>query len=355
MPLATPNLAVFGTGSATADYNVIGVRPSSGAASTGGSDASDSIRARSRSDIAAPEDGRTPARRSPAVPDPVPVFSPGSGRCQTRRNGRIRGTGIALVGIALAFFFILPLDAGAQTNRSANPHLATETNLVAQVKKNFRRAHARYQNEPRDTEAAWQFARACFDLADVATESAERAEVAEQGIAACRQAIARDPNSAPLHYYLGMNLGQLAQTKGLGALKLVTEMEGEFSLARELDEQLDYAGPDRNLGLLYRDAPALGSIGSRVKARQHLQRATELAPQYPENRLNLIEAYLKWGDRQGARRELKALEELWPSARAIHAGNPWAASWLDWEKRLSRAKKKIEEPSKAIEAPRQRQ
>ncbi len=217
MPLATPNLAVFDTGSATADYNVIGVRPSSGAASTGGSDASDSIRDRSRSDIAAPKDGRTPPRRSTAVADPVPVFSPGSGRCPTRRNGRIRGAGIALVGIALAFFFILPLDAAAQTNRSANPHLATETNLVALAKKSFRRAHARYQNEPRDTEAAWQFARACFDLADVATESAERAEVAEQGIAACRQALARDPNSAPLHYYLGMNLGQLAQTKGLGS------------------------------------------------------------------------------------------------------------------------------------------
>src|SRR6266436_4278815 len=58
-------------GSVTADYNVIGVRPSSGAASTGCSDASDSIGARSRSDIAAPEDGRTPPRRSPAVADPV--------------------------------------------------------------------------------------------------------------------------------------------------------------------------------------------------------------------------------------------------------------------------------------------
>jgi len=262
---------------------------------------------------------------------------------------------MGLVGVALAFLLTLLLDVAAQTNHSANPRLANETNFVAQAKKNFRRAQARYQKEPRATKAAWQFAGACFDLADVATESAERAEVAEQGIAACRQAIARDPNSAPLHYYLGMNLGQLAQTKGLGALKLVSEMEREFSLARELDEQFDYAGPDRNLGLLYRDAPALGSIGSRVKARQHLQRATELAPQYPENRLNLIEAYLKWGDRNGARRELKALEERWPSVRANQVGDLWAASWLDWEKRLSRVKKKIEEPSKAIEAPRQRQ
>ena len=59
-------------GSVTADYNVIGVRPSSGAASTGCSDASASIGARSRSDIAAPEDGRTPPRRSPAVAEPLP-------------------------------------------------------------------------------------------------------------------------------------------------------------------------------------------------------------------------------------------------------------------------------------------
>src|SRR5436190_1591851 len=57
--------------SVTADYNAVGVRPSSGAASTGCCDASDSIGARSRSDIAAPEDGRTPPRRSPAVADPV--------------------------------------------------------------------------------------------------------------------------------------------------------------------------------------------------------------------------------------------------------------------------------------------
>ena len=77
--------------------------------------------------------------------------------------------------------------------------------------------------------------------------------------------IARESNSAPAHYYLGMNLGQLARTKGLAALRLVSQMEHEFTRARELDEQLDWAGPDRNLGLLYRDAPAIGSVGSRAE------------------------------------------------------------------------------------------
>ncbi|MCX6930190.1 MAG: hypothetical protein NT154_44320 [Verrucomicrobia bacterium] len=61
-------------------------------------------------------------------------------------------------------------------------------------------------------------------------------ETADQGIAACRLAIMRETNSAPAHYYLGLNLGQLARTKGLGALKLVDQMEREFNRAHDLDE-----------------------------------------------------------------------------------------------------------------------
>ncbi|PYI89113.1 MAG: hypothetical protein DME26_01945, partial [Verrucomicrobia bacterium] len=168
------------------------------------------------------------------------------------------------------------------------------------------------------------------------------------------QLLAREPNSVPGRYYLGMNLGQLARTRGIGALKLVTEMEREFSAARDLDESFDNAGPDRNLGLLYRDAPGLVSIGSRARATQHLERAVELAPGYPENRLNLLEAFLKWNDRNGVRRELKALEQLWPRARTNLAGDSWTASWADWEDRRQKIRKKVEEPPKAIESPRQK-
>jgi tetratricopeptide (TPR) repeat protein len=225
------------------------------------------------------------------------------------------------------------------------------TNTAARIRSTFAEADARHKKEPASAEAAWQFARACFDLADIAGSNSERAAIAEQGIAACQQVIARQAGSAAAHYYLGMNLGQLAQTRGLGALKLVKQMEGEFTIAKDLDEHFDYAGPDRNLGLLYLGAPVLASIGSRSKARQHLKRAVELAPEYPENRLNLIEAYSKWGDRHDATRELKALEEGWDAARVQFAGEQWFSSWVDWEERLKKVKKKVEEPSKALEAP----
>jgi tetratricopeptide (TPR) repeat protein len=229
-----------------------------------------------------------------------------------------------------------------------------ENESAVRAKRIYREADARFKKEPKNVESAWQFGRACFDAAEFSTNSTERAQIAEQGIAACKQALVLNRDSAAAHYYLGINIGELAQTRGLGALKLVDQMEHEFELARTLDERLDYAGPDRNLGILYRDAPAWISVGSKSKARKHLIHAVELAPNYPENRLNLAEGYAKWSDRAGVRREYKAMAELWPKARTNFVGAAWSSSWIDWEQRLKELKKKVEEPSKSLESPRQK-
>ena len=226
---------------------------------------------------------------------------------------------------------------------------------AAIARKAFQDAQARYRNEPRSGEAAWQFARACFDLAELTPNGAQRAEFAEQGIAACEPALEREPNLAPAQYYLGMNLGQLARTKGLSALKLVKRMERAFTAARELDEKFDYAGPDRNLGLLYRDAPSLLSVGSRSRAKQHLERAAELTPDYPENRLNLCETLLNWNDRNGARRQLQVLDRLWLRARANFKGQAWASSWSEWEERRQKLRKSLDENAKPLESPRRKE
>jgi len=83
----------------------------------------------------------------------------------------------------------------------------------------------------------------------------QRATIAIEAISICRQLVERSPKLPAGHYYLGMNLGQLARTKTLGALKIVNEMEREFKTALLLDARWDYAGADRNLGLLYLQAP----------------------------------------------------------------------------------------------------
>jgi tetratricopeptide (TPR) repeat protein len=240
-----------------------------------------------------------------------------------------------LAGVAVAFALLAVGDMLAETNTTQR------LRLLARAQEVFVTAQKLYEAEPTNNVAAWQFAHATFDRGEFATNDTERAALAVQGIAACRKLIQRDPKCAQAHYYLGLNLGQLARTKLLGALPLVSEMEGGFKTARQLDEHFDYAGPDRFLGQLYFQAPGWpASVGSQSKARKHLERATELAPDYPENRLNLAEASLKWHDKKLAQRELEALEKLWPAAKTNFAGADWEAFWADWQPRYD----KLREP-----------
>jgi hypothetical protein len=218
----------------------------------------------------------------------------------------------------------------------ANPSFA------ARAEQTFLTNRIRFQTDKANVMAAWQFGRACFDWAEFAANDEVREEIAKQGITACRHVIALKPGLAAGHYYLAMNLGQLARTKGLGALKIVQEMEREFKAAVELDPKFEFAGPERSLGILYLEAPGWPtSVGSRSKARLHMEKAVELAPDYPENRLCLLEAYVKWNDKKAIVREAKVVEELLPRARKTLSGEEWQSDWDDWDKRWSAIQKTI--------------
>jgi tetratricopeptide (TPR) repeat protein len=214
---------------------------------------------------------------------------------------------------------------------------------AAFAKNEFESAQIRFQSDTNNPSNALQFARAAFDFAEFATNNTQRAALANLGIAACRPVVARQPQLAAGHYYLAMNLGQLARTETLGALSLVKEMEPQFATAGELDARLDHAGPKRNLGLLYRDAPGWPlSIGDLTKARTLLRQSVRLAPDYPENYLHLIESYLKWNDLDGAKRQLRALDAIWPAARSTLTGDKWAQSWDNWSTRREAARKQLD-------------
>lgn len=189
----------------------------------------------------------------------------------------------------------------------------------------------RSSNQPAATLA---FARAAFDWASVQHSNTPRAEIAQLAIDACRTCLTQHTAEAPIHYYLALNLGELARTKSLGALKIVPKIRDSLEAARRLDETLDHAGPDRSLGLLFLEAPGWPtSIGSRSKARLHLTRAVQLAPDHPENRLCLAEALLKWNEPRAAKPQLDALLALWDDARSRLAGPQYEADWRQWQKR----------------------
>jgi hypothetical protein len=252
------------------------------------------------------------------------------------RAGITAGAGLGglLAGLAL---LLLGYRAPAQVD----PRVPGTPEFASQAEKVYLAARTRFNTETNNPEAAWRFARACFDWADFVPTDAKRAAVAGEGISASLNVLETSSNSVPGHYYLAMNLGQLARTKSLGALKIVGQMEAEFKTVLRLDSGFDFAGPDRGLGMLYLETPGWPvSLGGKSKARQHLQQAVKLSPGYPENHLNLIEAHLKWGDKKAAAAALKALDETLPDARKKLTGDEWAPDWADWEKRREAAQKK---------------
>jgi len=225
----------------------------------------------------------------------------------------------------------------------ASPLQASEVcSAAARAEQIHLQARARFEQSGTNVQAAWQLGQACFEWAEFATSNTQRAEIANEGINVCRLALSRDAALAPAHYYLAMNLAQLARTKTIGALKIVSEMEAVYKRTIALDPMIDFAGPHRSLGLLYRDAPGWpASIGSHSKARQHLLKAVELRPEFPENWLCLLETYVKWGERKNALARLKEVEAVLKTGREKFAGEPWAASWEDWDRRWREIRDRI--------------
>lgn len=249
-----------------------------------------------------------------------------------KRSARQRGS----YRFMILSMVILIVTAGHLCARTAREEV-----FATHAEAAYRRAQAEYWTQINNPDRACEYARTCYNWADWATNKSQRAAIAQDAIAACRRALLFT-NCAAAHYYMGLNMGQLAQAQTLRALGLVHEMQREFQTAAGLDAHFDFAGPKRCLGLLYRDAPGWPlSIGDRHTALEFLQSAGALAPDDPENILNLAETYLKWGDAANARIQLQVLDALWPNAQKSLVGETWEYDWYDWARRRDAVRLKV--------------
>ena len=229
--------------------------------------------------------------------------------------------------------------------------VAESTNQVVHWEQSeFARTQKVFLADTNNVTNAWHFAQACFACAESAPTEATRISFSRKGISASQTAMARDAKSAAAHYYLAMNFGELAQAEApsMAAYKLVHEVEREFKVAAELDEKFDHAGPVRNLGQLYFQAPGWPfSVGSKKKAREFFLRATALAPDYPENQINLAELHVKGRERTEAEKSLQALEALWPAVTTNFPGVAWEKLRTEWRQRREETRASFKKVFKA--------
>ncbi len=211
---------------------------------------------------------------------------------------------------------------------------AEAVEAVDAVELRLRTLQEAWKSPQASVEIGWKLAQACFDRAEFATNRTERSSLAERGIEASKSVLSRDSNSAPGHFFLAMNLGQLARTRHLSALGLVTDMEVHFLATIALDPSFLRGAAHRSLGMLYRDAPGWpASIGSRSKARRYLEKACELHPLYPENLLTLMESELGWGERKRVSARLSGLDALMAKGVQGSQSAEGSDNWKEWRAR----------------------
>ena len=197
----------------------------------------------------------------------------------------------------------------------------------------FNRARAVFQKNKANPELAIRYVLAAFEWAELALDSGERASISRPAIEVCRQFLSSSSHQAQANYYLALNLGQLARTKWIGALRIVAEMEKRLITAQSLDRSLDNGGPDRALSRLYFQAPGWPtSVGNNNKAISHAKNAIAAAPNYPGNRLSYLEILIEHGGYQEAKQQEAITREVLKNARIEFDSAYWSHSWKIWDK-----------------------
>lgn len=161
---------------------------------------------------------------------------------------------------------------------------ASQENVIVAIDKGLGK-------DPRSLELLWRGARACAWLTEEFTDKTRRASYAQKGVEYAKRAIEIAPKRVEPHYYLGINLGLSATTKTIGAYSMVPKVVKAGETAIELDQNYDHAGPQRLVGTVYAKAPPWpASLGDIDKGIEHLSKAIQLAPDYPQNHLHYADA-----------------------------------------------------------------
>ena len=162
-------------------------------------------------------------------------------------------------------------------------------------------------SEAHEVDKSVEEAARLFRLGNAAEQEAEKRKFHEEGFRLAESARAAAPaNPGALLQWTLHASAIAALDKNLAALRRIKEIEATLLHLRDLAPAYDHAAADRTLGLLYRNAPMIISVGSTVRAGRHLKEAFARDPAYPGNCIFLADFYLGEGDKREARKLAKA-------------------------------------------------
>jgi tetratricopeptide (TPR) repeat protein len=155
-------------------------------------------------------------------------------------------------------------------------------------------------------EALWRLARTYSWLADTAASLGTSGVYAQKGMDYAQKAIAADGARVEGQYYLGVTIGQYAETDKVKGRPMVPQVLEAAKKAMTANEKFDHFGPLRLLGSLYAQAPEPPmSVGDHEEGIKILGRTVQMAGGYPLNHLLFAEGLRVTGDLDQAEREYR--------------------------------------------------
>lgn len=162
-----------------------------------------------------------------------------------------------------------------------------------------------------DYEAWWRISKFSCYLARH-TNGPDKSRYIDAAVEAGNRAVALVPNRPEGHYWLGVDLGLQAQSRGyLKALSMVDSIRKEVETVIRLDPDYEEAGGLRTLARLVFRAPFFKG-GDKRRAVALLQDAQKRYPSSALTMIYLADSYLALGRREEARRQLENVLKLCP-------------------------------------------
>ena len=189
---------------------------------------------------------------------------------------------------------------------------------------------ARLNANPKDFASAWKLAQARYWLGTNGLPEPQRKGALEAGIEAARTAIVIDATKPEGHFWLGANMGALAESFGVRqGMKYRGPIREALEATLKLSPAFLQGSADRGLGRWYFKVPGLFG-GSNKKSEQHLRQSLTYNPNSVVSHLFLADTLADMGRKDEARKEYQA---------AVDA--PFDPDWTPEDRRFKEQAKRL--------------
>ena len=158
---------------------------------------------------------------------------------------------------------------------------------------------------PSDYQILWRCARVYYSLADIdGTKGSEKIRLLEKAIACAKNAIALNSKGVEAHYWLGVSLGDYADTKGMfKAISLLGDIRKEMEKVIELQPDYENAGAYLVLGRMDFQLPGFMG-GDKKRAMSEYEHGLKIFSSNFLLKTYLAESYIREGRKEEAKKLL---------------------------------------------------